>query len=344
MNQVDADGASPVGGVHSRRTVLRTMLVSGGVLAGWLVNPNAATATAFGRAENARQPGVRPEGLMGTARILSADGAVTLMPFGLGAVLRPQRTTVQPSTLRVQLEWDARLFGLNPEVIVRMPGGDPIATMVAHRNDHASNRSTLEVTVPCALERGKVYELVAGALSAPRYPDDLVPAPVPLKVDLVSGNSASADQTTLSTFEPSSSPPWGAALGVMWFESDGSPAYPSFITVSSVGPGDVPARSGVRFDVDSLAVGDVSVLGTYDSAGEEVAGRCRTSASEGRTVTTWTSARAIPAGQRVNLALGAVLRPSASGGGDKGGPLVQLFSAGRAASRQRLTGGESLVG
>jgi hypothetical protein len=337
MSTETQETGGPVRVTTTRRTVLRAALVVGAASIGISAPGSRASAATPG----ARGPEVSLDVPAGLGAVLSEDGTNTSMPIGLGVSLRVRGTTSVPAGAILRLRWDARLYRANDAAFLRDAAGSVLTTMPLHGVSTSAGSAESELVVPVALHPGRTYDLVAGYLNVPRYPDDLIDAPVPTAAIFDLGNGHMV-QSTLATSSRGSAP-WGATLGAIWQQPTVAWACPSVITVASTGPGPIPRRSEVRLDIAANAASAVAVAGAADADGAPVDGVARVHREAGRTVLSWSPRAPIAAGQHVNLTVSSAENPAYTANADHGPTLLQFIAASRDSRSQRTTGQESAI-
>ncbi len=271
----------------------------------------------------------------------SADGTLMSTPSVLGLRISPSGP-LSGAPWRVGLTWDARLYTTSPTVDVRRVGASEVVeSLPLPEVALAGDRAEVELPVPQLAKAGESCELVAGALAARAYPDDLVEGPIAASGRLLHGRSevAVVDLSTVSTGPV----PWGATIGVEWSRDDsGVASYPTFIVLTSVGPDPVPGGASIHIDVSAPAVSDVSIREARTADAVAYPGESRSSATGLRRSLEWTLHSPLPQDTSVYLALDAVLADEPQDPGD--GPLVEFRAPqGTLARAARLTRAESSV-
>lgn len=317
-----------------RRTVLAAALAGTAVLAIPALQPaRAAAATPSG-------PGLTALGGPQAARLIYApDGSCSQVPAQLGALLTVGAAGV-PAGTAVTFAYDERLYSAAPRAFLTGGGrlipveGRPAASNAAHGRQ-------LELLLP-ELGPGR-YGVHAGGLAPARFPADLVADPLPTAVQ-VSEPGRAATALTLSKPAAKADLPWGVQLGAGWQQTRWSDRYyawhPAIVTVHSVGPGAIPAGSGIRVTLDRRVFESVAITAAADPAGRKVDGVDRRTTTVGRPVTTWTAHTPLVAGTRITLTCGVGVRSLTGPLDDVEAPLVE-FLPGRSGGPQRSTGQES---
>ncbi len=329
-----------------RRTVVKGALAGTVTLAAWWLAPPSATAApmASAIAVGTERLVIRPR--KGLRPVNARDASSVRMPIELGALISVRRGSIAAGST-MTLEWDARLYTV-AQTIALLGGDETVVAEAAWPTiDKATHRASMSIVVPESLAAGRDYSLVAGTLTPGRYPDDLVTDPVPFTVRVSEPGARDAAVTVLSRPASRTTAPWGVKLGAAWqqagWDEKYAALYPSLVTALAVGPGQIPAGSRIRIMLDPQVFTSVSAVGAFNSSGQMVPGRARTSSQSGKPTATWTATAPIAAGERISVRLNATARPLIGGLAWLEPPLVQFVAPRRSNDAQRVTGQESLT-
>lgn len=322
---------TPIDGPR-RRTVLAAALAGTSVL---VLRPAHAVAAPSGAGLTAI------EGHQDTRLVHAPDGSCSRVPAHLGALVTVGAAGLRAGTV-VSFTYDERLYSAAPRAFLTGHGRlIPVESRTTPVDTPHARQ--LELLLP-ELGAGD-HGVHAGGLAPTRFPDDLVADPVPTAVRVAEPGGAVTTRT-LSGPAAKAEPPWGVQLGAGWQQARWGDRYhawhPAIITVHSVGPGAIPAGSGIRVTLDRRVFESVAITAAADPAGLEVAGLDRSTTVVGRPVATWTAHAAVAAGTRITLSCAAGARPLTGPLADVEAPLVE-FLPGASTAPRRSTGEESIT-
>ncbi|MCP2167429.1 hypothetical protein [Goodfellowiella coeruleoviolacea] len=318
-----------------RRTVLAAALAGTAALALPALRPaQAAAAPSASGLLTLQEP-------QAAQLIYAPDGSCLQVPAHLGVLLTVGAAGV-PAGAAVTFTYDERLYSAAPRAFLT-GGGRLIPVESRPAAAQAPHGRQLELLLP-ELAPGS-YVVHAGGLTPTRFPADLVADPLPTAVRVAEPGRA-VTALTLSKPAAKAGLPWGVQLGAGWQQATWRDQYyawhPAIVTVHSIGPGEIPAGSGIRVTLDRRVFASVAITAAADPAGQQVNGSDQRTTTAGRPVATWTAHTAVPAGSRITLTCGAEVRSLTGPLDEVEAPLVE-FLPGGSGGPQRSTGQESLT-
>jgi len=220
---------------------------------------------------SAGQPGVaRAEGgllaispLIEPARSIDVPGkgfaSLTTLPFPSG--FKVTTTTGPLPAFLLAVSFDNRIFEAGNLLII---SDDEVSTTAqAGSPTVVGPVTTAHFDVPSSASASS-SDLFLPLTARSLYPAEAIDSPRPTAVELLpeSGAGASASWTPLKVLDGTTA--WGAEIAVVWTDTEVlSPTrpliyrHPQIVTITSVGPGAIPAGAEVVVDVDPRLVTDV---------------------------------------------------------------------------------------
>ena len=185
---------------------------------------------------------------------------------------------------------------------------------------------------------GQVVVAQFGRLVVPSYPDDLIRQVAPVLLEVQSSDGRPLAAQTLSQPLVQQGLPWGVRLGVIWNEvitESASVWLPAVITMHSIGPGPIPAGSGLSLTAEPRLSRSLR-LTSLDVGGLEPKVANRGPLKEAR----WTLSNDVAPGDRVSVAVAATADKSLRALHES--PVVQFLPPKKSPGWRRQTGLESI--
>lgn len=234
----------------------------------------------------------------------------------------------------ITVRFDPRIYELASRPALT-EGGRPLAVSPISV-DQAPGAVTWRIDQDVAA--GQVVVAQFGRLVVRSYPDDLIRQVAPVLLEVRSSDGKPLAAQNLSQPLVPQGLPWGVRLGVIWNEmvTEGASMWlPAVITMHSIGPGPIPAGSGLSLTAEprlsrSLRLTPMDVEGVEPNVAK------RGPLKEAR----WTLSNDVAPGERVSVAVAATADKTLRTLNES--PVVQFLPPKKSTGWRRQTGLESI--